>query len=71
MTVLHATGLVSRSDGNDTHCGVSSRTPLSTTDDEAEVTCKLCLRVLASMAEDLRTEESLKSKRMKRQKGLT
>lgn len=45
--VVHATGTVLRSDGNDTDCGAVANDPgsLAMTDDPEKVTCKRCLKI--------------------------
>lgn len=47
---VHGTGLVTRSDGNDTDCGAYAADPdkLLTTDDPQKITCKRCLAVRRS-----------------------
>lgn len=46
--VVHATGTVARSDGNDTDCGATGDVDkLILATHESQVTCKRCLRIRA------------------------
>lgn len=54
--VVHSTGFVCRSDGNDTDCGAACNEPtrLLVTDNADEVTCRRCLRILAGPSREPR-----------------
>lgn len=56
MKVVHSTGYVCRSDGNDTDCGAACNEPseLLVTERADQVTCKRCLRILSGPSREPR-----------------